>query len=144
MKYFMEIKNGFGIDRSKFLRKLDLIIPAQLAKFGPPVGPVLGQVKKIKIKDFCAAFNESTTRFKSGLPLRVVVFINKDISFTYQIRPPFTTFLIKNIIRNNSTISLLNVYKITLIKKLELEFLSDRIIFRNILFTLKKMSINIE
>jgi ribosomal protein L11 len=140
----MEIKSIFSIDRSKFLRKLDLVIPAQQAKFGPPVGPVLGQVKKIKIKDFCASFNDSTLKFKIGLPLRVLVFIYKDVSFNYIIRPPFTMFLIKNVINPNKTISILNIYKITLMKKLEIEFLCERIIFRNILFTLKFMNITIE
>ncbi len=140
----MQIKNIFDLDFLKIIRKVDLIIGAQSAKLGPPVGPILGQVK-IKVKDFCTLFNESTTKFKIGLPLKVVVYVYKNETFDYIIKPPSTTFLIKNIIKLNKkqTISLLDIYKITLIKKIELEFVTENIIFRNILVLLKAMKIKI-
>lgn len=141
----MQIKSIFDLDLSKVVRKVDLIVFAQLAKLGPPVGPILGQAK-IKVKDFCTSFNESTLKFKVGLPLKVIVYVYKNDSFNYQIKPPSTTFLIKNIVRLNkkNIISLLDVYKITLIKKIELEAVDDYIIFRNVLILIKSMNIKIQ
>jgi large subunit ribosomal protein L11 len=140
----MQIKNIFDLDFSKIIRKVDLVVFAQSAKLGPPVGPILGQYK-IKVKDFCTSFNESTLNFKVGLPLRVIVYIYKNDTFNYQIRPPSTTFLIKNIIKLNkkNIISLLDIYKITLIKKIELLYVSENIIFRNIVTLVKTMKIKI-
>ena len=49
----MEIKNINDVDFLRLNREVTLIVPAQNAKLGPPVGPILGQVK-IKVKDFKA------------------------------------------------------------------------------------------
>lgn len=78
----MRIINILDLDFSKVIRKVDLIIPAQSAKLGPPVGPTLGQVK-IKVKDFCTSFNDTTINFPLGLPLKVIVYVYKNESFNY-------------------------------------------------------------
>lgn len=65
----MQIKNYNQLDITKITRKVSLIIPAQTAKLGPPVGPVLGQVK-IKVKDFCTLFNDATSQFKIRLTFK--------------------------------------------------------------------------
>ena len=74
---------------------MNIVIPAQTAKLGPPVGPVLGQVK-IKVKDFCTLFNDTTSRFKFGLPLPVLVFVYKNETFSFLIKTPTVSFLLKN------------------------------------------------
>lgn len=140
----MEIKNLKQIDFIKVIRSIDLVVPAQGAKLSQPVGPMLGQVK-IKIKDFCTSFNEVTTIFEMELPLKVIVFIYKNDTFDYIVRPPSTTFLIKNsyILNKKIGVSLLDLYKIMLIKHKELEFVSKKLIFRNILILTKLMKISI-
>ena len=47
-----------------------LIVPAQQARPGPPLSPVLGQ-HAIKPADFVTRFNGATTEWTPGVPLRV-------------------------------------------------------------------------
>lgn len=140
----MEIKNLKEIDISKVVRSIDLVIPAQNAKLSQPVGPMLGQVK-IKIKDFCNSFNETTNLYEPELPLKVIVFIYKNDSFNYIVKPPSTTFLIKNyyLLNEKNGVSLLDLYKVMLIKHQELKLISKKLIFRNILILTKLMKIKI-
>jgi len=121
-----------------------LVVPSQEAKLSQPVGPMLGQVK-IKIKDFCTSFNETTILYEAELPLKVIVFIYKNDAFNYIVKPPSTTFLIKNSYMLNKKVglTLLDLYKIMLIKHYELEFFSKQLIFRNVLILTKLMKINI-
>lgn len=141
----MYIENVNQIDYSKLNRTVDLVVPAQSAKLSPPVGSTLGQVK-IKVKDFCSSFNEKSLIYPIGLPLRVVVFVYKNESFDYIIKPPSTTFLIKNLLLLNKKkeLSLLDIYKIMQIKKLDLNFFNDQMLFRNILVLVKLMKIQIK
>ena len=141
----MRIKNLSELNHSKLNRTVDLIVPAQLAKLSPPVGSTLGQVK-IKVKDFCTSFNDSTVSYKKGLPLKVLVFVYKNETFNYIVKPSSTTFLLKNVIALNKKkeITLLDIYKIMIIKKSELEFISEKVIFRNILTLAKIMKIEIK
>jgi len=141
----MQIKDYSQIDFSRLIRKVDLIIPAQNARLGPPVGPVLGQVK-IKVKDFCTLFNEATLKFKPGLPLRVTVFVFKNESFSFLIKPPSTSFLLKNSLKynKNNNLSLLELYKIALIKQLSLPHLTVQSIFKNVVLSAKLLNIPIK
>lgn len=141
----MYIENINQVDYSKLNRSVDLIVPAQSAKLSPPVGSTLGQVK-IKVKDFCTSFNEKSLIYPLGLPLRVVVFVYKNESFDYIIKSPSTTFLIKNVISLNKKkeLSLLDIYKIMRIKKLDSNYVLDKLIFRNILILAKMMKIQIK
>lgn len=140
----MQLKNIRDLDTRKVLKKLNLIIPAQQAKLGPPVGPVLGQVK-IKVKDFCLIFNEATTQFKQGLPLPVSVFVFKNETFSFLIRTPSMSFLLKNIIaiNGNNQVTLLDLYKIFLIKRLDFDHLSSMVIFKSVLNHAKVLKIKI-
>lgn len=116
----MRINNYNEVNFKQVIKKLDLIIPAQNAKLTPPVGPLLGQVK-IKVKDFCTLFNDATNSFKPGLPLPVTVFVYKNETFCFIIKTPTVSFLLKTFVINNveKSISLLDVYKISKIKRLE-------------------------
>lgn len=141
----MEVKNISQVDFFKLNRKVNLIVPAQNAKLGPPVGPVLGQVK-IKVKDFCTAFNDLTSSYPAGLPVKVTVFVYKGDSFDFMIRSPSISFLIKNLLEfeQKKSLSLLDLYRIMLIKQKEQNHLSDFLIFRNILAISKKLKIKIK
>jgi large subunit ribosomal protein L11 len=116
----MQIDNCNKVNFTQVVKKLNLIIPAQNAKLTPPVGPLLGQVK-IKVKDFCTLFNDATNVFKSGLPLPVSVYVYKNETFCFIIKTPTVSFLLKTILsqNKNKSISLLEVYKISRIKKLD-------------------------
>lgn len=140
----MEIKNYQQLDLKRVTKTVDIIIPAQTAKLGPPVGPVLGQVK-IKVKDFCTMFNDSTTCFKMGLPLPVTVFVYKNETFSFLIKTPVVSFLLKNKILRSSedTLTLLDLYKISCIKSKDLAHLDTRVIFKNVLMTAKNLKIKI-
>ena len=81
----MEIKHIKDVNYIKLVREVNLIVSAQNAKLGPPVGPILGQVK-IKVKDFCTSFNDITKKYKNGLPLRVSVFVYKNETFDFIIK----------------------------------------------------------
>ncbi len=116
----MQINSYNEVNISQVIKRLDLIIPAQSAKLTPPVGPLLGQVK-IKVKDFCTLFNDSTNCFKIGLPLPVSVFVYKNETFCFLIKTPTISFLLKTTLFQNvdKVLSLLDIYKISKIKKLE-------------------------
>ncbi len=140
----MRILNFNQIDIKRVGKKVNLIIPAQSAKLTPPVGPILGQVK-IKVKDFCTLFNDATTSFKIGLPLPVIVFVFKNETFNFYIKTPAVSFLLKNsmTLNENKSLTLLDLYKIALIKKIDLNHLPLNIIFKNILMTANLLKINI-
>src|SRR6187551_516103 len=140
----MHIKNSINIDFSKVSKIIDLIAPARNAKMGPPVGPILGQAK-IKVKDFCTLFNNVTINYDENFPVRVRVFVFKDETFVFTLRTPNVHFLIKNFLNFNKThsLSLIDIYKISLIKKIELKHLNLRIIIKNILNTMKLRNIKI-
>jgi ribosomal protein L11 len=140
----MQIKDYNEVNVFKVVKKLDLIIPAQSAKLTPPVGPLLGQVK-IKVKDFCVLFNDATARFKVGLPFPVSVFVYKNDTFCFIIKTPIIAFLLKSSLAqsNNNTLFLLDIYKISKIKKLQFNYIKIENIFKNVLLTAKILKIKI-
>ena len=73
---------------------IKLQVPAGKANPAPPVGPALGQ-RGLNIMEFCKAFNAQTQKVEPGLPLPVVVTAYSDKSFTFVIKTPQTTVLIK-------------------------------------------------
>jgi len=75
--------------------KLKLQIPAGAANPSPPVGPALGQ-RGINIMEFCKAFNEKT-KDKKGFNIPVEITVYSDKSFTFELKQPPMTDLIKNV-----------------------------------------------
>jgi len=74
---------------------LKLQIPAGAANPSPPVGPALGQ-RGINIMEFCKAFNEKT-KDKSGFTIPVEISVYSDKSFTFILKQPPMTDLIKKV-----------------------------------------------
>lgn len=72
---------------------LKLQIPAGAANPSPPVGPALGQ-RGINIMEFCKAFNEKT-KDKGGFNIPVEITVYSDKSFTFVLKQPPMTDLIK-------------------------------------------------
>lgn len=70
-----------------------LQVPAGQANPSPPVGPALGQ-HGVNIMEFCTAFN-SQTQDREGLIIPVVVTIYTDQSFTFILKSPPASVLLK-------------------------------------------------
>ena len=82
----------------KIVGFIKLQIPAGKANPSPPVGPALGQ-RGLNIMEFCKAFNAQTQGVEPGLPLPVVITAYADKSFTFIIKTPPATVLIKKAIK---------------------------------------------
>ena len=78
----------------KIIGFIKLQVPAGKANPSPPIGPALGQ-RGLNIMEFCKAFNAQTQKVEPGLPLPVVITAFSDKSFTFIIKTPPVTVLIK-------------------------------------------------
>ena len=78
----------------KVIGYIKLQIPAGKANPSPPVGPALGQ-RGLNIMEFCKAFNAATQSVEPGLPIPVVITAFADKSFTFIMKTPPATILIK-------------------------------------------------
>jgi len=78
----------------KVVGLIKLQIPAGKANPSPPVGPALGQ-RGLNIMEFCKAFNAATQKMEPGLMLPVVITAYADKSFTFILKSPPATVLIK-------------------------------------------------
>ena len=78
----------------KIVGFIKLQIPAGKANPSPPVGPALGQ-RGLNIMEFCKAFNAQTQGMEPGLKLPVVITAYADKSFTFVLKSPPATVLLK-------------------------------------------------
>ena len=78
----------------KVIGFIKLQVPAGKANPSPPIGPALGQ-RGLNIMEFCKAFNAQTQKVEPGLPLPVVITAYSDKSFTFIIKTPPVSVLIK-------------------------------------------------
>ncbi len=81
----------------KIVGFVKLQVPAGKANPSPPIGPALGQ-RGLNIMAFCKEFNAKTQGIEPGLPLPVVITAYADKSFTFVIKSPPATVLIKKAI----------------------------------------------
>jgi len=77
----------------KIMAVKKLQIPAGKATPSPPVGPALGQ-HGVNIMEFCKAFN-AQTQGKGDIIIPVVITIYSDRSFTFIIKTPPASVLLK-------------------------------------------------
>ena len=73
---------------------LKLQVPAGAANPSPPIGPALGQ-RGINIMEFCKAFNAQTQEMDKGAPVPVVITYYQDKSFTFTMKQPPVSYMIK-------------------------------------------------
>ncbi len=73
--------------------KIKLQLPAGKANPAPPVGPALGQ-HGVNIMEFCKAFN-AKTQDKAGFIIPVEISVYKDRSFTFILKTPPASDLLK-------------------------------------------------
>jgi len=77
----------------KIKTQLKLQIPAGQANPAPPIGPALGQ-HGVNIGEFCQKFNEAT-KSMAGNVIPAVITVYEDRSFTFVLKTPITSALLK-------------------------------------------------
>jgi large subunit ribosomal protein L11 len=78
----------------KIVGFVKLQVPAGKANPSPPIGPALGQ-RGLNIMEFCKAFNAQTQGMEPGLPIPVVITAYADKSFTFVMKTPPASVLIR-------------------------------------------------
>ena len=73
---------------------IKLQVPAGQANPSPPVGPALGQ-HGVNIMEFCKGFNAQTQGTDPGAPVPVVITVYADRSFTFEMKTPPASYLLK-------------------------------------------------
>jgi large subunit ribosomal protein L11 len=76
---------------------IKLQVPAGSANPSPPIGPALGQ-QGVNIMEFCKQFNAQTTKLEKGLPIPTVITVYSDRSFTFVMKTPPASVLIRKAI----------------------------------------------
>jgi large subunit ribosomal protein L11 len=82
----------------KIVGLIKLQVPAGKANPSPPIGPALGQ-RGLNIMEFCKAFNAQTSSMEPGLVLPVVITAFADKSFTFVLKSPPASVLIKKTLK---------------------------------------------
>jgi large subunit ribosomal protein L11 len=76
---------------------IKLQVPAGAANPSPPIGPALGQ-QGVNIMEFCKQFNAQTGKLEKGLPIPTVITVYSDRSFTFIMKTPPASVLIRKAI----------------------------------------------
>jgi large subunit ribosomal protein L11 len=82
----------------KIVGLIKLQVPAGKANPSPPIGPALGQ-RGLNIMEFCKAFNAQTQKMEPGLMLPVVITAYADKSFTFILKSPPASVLIRKALK---------------------------------------------
>jgi large subunit ribosomal protein L11 len=82
----------------KIVGFIKLQVPAGKANPSPPIGPALGQ-RGLNIMEFCKAFNAQTQKMEPGLMLPVVITAFADKSFTFILKSPPASVLIRKALK---------------------------------------------
>jgi len=94
---------------------IKLQVPAGSANPSPPIGPALGQ-QGVNIMEFCKQFNAQTAKLEKGLPIPTVITVYSDRSFTFIMKTPPASVLIRKAIgieKGSGTPNTAKVGKIT-------------------------------
>ena len=73
---------------------IKLQIEAGHASPAPPVGPALGQ-HNVNIMDFVRQFNDKTSKLEAGTIIPVVISVYKDRTFSFIMKSPPASFLLR-------------------------------------------------
>ena len=109
-------KGGVG---KKVTGLVKLQIPAGQANPSPPVGPALGQ-QGVNIMEFCKAFN-AKTQTQAGTILPVVITVYADRTFSFVVKSPPASYLIKKYAKIDKGSSVPNKTKVGSLSKADLE-----------------------
>ena len=100
-----------------------LQVPAGQANPSPPIGPALGQ-QGVNIMEFCKQFNAQTQQVEKGLPIPVVITVYSDRSFTFIMKTPPASVLIRKSIGIEKGSGTPNTAKVGRITRQQLEELA--------------------
>ena len=99
---------------------IKLQVAAGQANPSPPVGPALGQ-HGVNIMEFCKAFNAQTQNQEPGAPVPVVITVYSDRSFTFEMKTPPASYLLKKAAGIKSGSGVLNKNKVGKVTRAQLE-----------------------
>jgi large subunit ribosomal protein L11 len=97
-----------------------LQVPAGQANPSPPIGPALGQ-QGVNIMEFCKQFNAQTQQVEKGLPIPVVITVYSDRSFTFIMKTPPASVLIRKTLGLEKGSGTPNTAKVGRISRRQLE-----------------------
>ena len=97
-----------------------LQVPAGSANPSPPIGPALGQ-QGVNIMEFCKQFNAATQKLEKGLPIPVIITVYSDRSFTFIMKTPPASVLIRKAIGIEKGSGTPNTSKVGKITRKQLE-----------------------
>jgi large subunit ribosomal protein L11 len=97
-----------------------LQVPAGQANPSPPIGPALGQ-QGVNIMEFCKQFNAQTQGVEKGLPIPVVITVYSDRSFTFIMKTPPASVLIRKALGLEKGSGTPNTAKVGKISRAQLE-----------------------
>ena len=97
-----------------------LQVPAGSANPSPPIGPALGQ-QGVNIMEFCKQFNALTQKLEKGLPIPVIITVYSDRSFTFIMKTPPASVLIRKAIGIEKGSGIPNTQKVGKISRKQLE-----------------------
>jgi large subunit ribosomal protein L11 len=97
-----------------------LQVPAGQANPSPPIGPALGQ-QGVNIMEFCKQFNAQTQKLEKGLPIPVIITVYSDRSFTFIMKTPPASVLIRKAIGIEKGSGAPNTSKVGKISRKQLE-----------------------
>jgi large subunit ribosomal protein L11 len=97
-----------------------LQVPAGQANPSPPIGPALGQ-QGVNIMEFCKQFNAQTQSVEKGLPIPVVITVYSDRSFTFIMKTPPASVLIRKALGLEKGSGTPNTAKVGKISRKQLE-----------------------
>jgi large subunit ribosomal protein L11 len=99
---------------------IKLQVPAGAANPSPPIGPALGQ-QGVNIMEFCKQFNAQTQKVEKGLPIPVIITVYSDRSFTFVMKTPPASVLIRKAIGIEKGSGTPNTAKVGKISRKQLE-----------------------
>jgi len=99
---------------------IKLQVAAGKANPSPPVGPALGQ-HGVNIMEFCKAFNAQTQEMEVGAPVPVVISVYSDRSFTFTMKTPPASYLLKKAAGLKSGSPRPNTQKVGTVTRAQLE-----------------------
>ena len=103
---------------------IKLQVKAGQANPSPPVGPALGQ-HGVNIMEFCKAFNAKTQGMEAGLPVPVVITVYADRSFTFIMKTPPASILLKKAAGIKSGSGRPNTEKVGTVTRAQLEEIAN-------------------
>jgi large subunit ribosomal protein L11 len=104
----------------KIEKLVKLQVPAANANPSPPVGTSLGPTG-INIMEFCKAFNAKTQSLEAGTPVPTVITIYSDKSFSFIMKTPPATVLLKKAAGITKGSSRPNTEKVGVVTRIQLE-----------------------